>query len=247
MTRSGGVVRIAMWSGPRNISTALMRSFENRPDTAVLDEPFYAAYLEATGLDHPMRDDVIGAGKTDPSRVAATLLNDPPEGASVVYQKHMTHHMLPAFPRDWLLGMINCFLIRRPEDVVASYAAKRDDVTFDDLGFAQQEDIFDAVAQHRGAAPPVIDGRDVLANPERILRALCATCGISFTDRMLHWPKGRRASDGIWAAHWYGEVEKSEGFGPPRPPAGDLPTRLARLADQARPIYERLYAVRLAG
>lgn len=247
MTGSGDAVRIAMWSGPRNISTALMRSFGNRTDTVVLDEPFYAAYLAATGLDHPMRDAVIGAGETDPARVAGHLLAAPPGSAHVVYQKHMTHHMLPQFSRRWLFGMVNCFLIRRPEDVVASYAAKRTEVRFADLGFAEQAEIFDAVAQRSGRAPPVIDGRDVLTNPEGTLKALCAVCGIAFTDRMLRWPAGRRASDGVWAAHWYGEVERSTGFGAPRPPTGELPAQLARLADRARPIYERLSAARLTG
>ncbi|MGI9381645.1 MAG: hypothetical protein ACR2PO_00700 [Methyloligellaceae bacterium] len=247
MTQSDGAIRIAMWSGPRNISTALMRSFENRPDTVVLDEPFYAAYLEATGLDHPVRDAVISAGQTDPMRVVECLSAEPTGGARVFYQKHMTHHMLPHFPREWLLGMVNCFLIRRPEDVVASYAAKRADVTFADLGFAEQAEIFDSVAQRLGAAPPVIEGREVLMNPERLLKALCAVCGIAFTNHMLQWPTGRRGSDGIWAAHWYGEVERSVGFGPPSPPAGELPVQLARLAERALPIYERLYALRLTG
>ncbi len=247
MTASERTIRIAMWSGPRNISTALMRSFENRPDTAVLDEPFYAAYLAATGLDHPMRDEIIAAGDTDAERVAARLLVEPASDARILYQKHMTHHMLPQFPRDWLSSMVNGFLIRRPEDVVASYAAKRAHPSFSDLGFAQQGEIFDAVADRIGAVPPVIDARDVLTDPGRVLGAFCGACGIAFSERMLRWPAGRRPTDGIWAAHWYARVDDSTGFGSPRPAAASLPAALARSAERARPIYERLHAVRLTG
>ena len=247
MTLSQGAppIRIAMWSGPRNISTAMMRSFENRPDTAVWDEPFYAAYLKATELDHPMRAEVIAAGETDPDRVAAAILGPVPGDALIYYQKHMSHHMLPSFSRDWIHRIINCFLIRKPDNVVASYAAKRQDVELPDIGFVQQAEIFDEVADRLGNAPPVLDARDVLEQPDRCLRALCTVCGITFMEEMLRWPPGQRDSDGAWAPHWYGSVEQSTGFGAPNPDVTDLPANLARIADAARPYYQKLAQHRL--
>lgn len=240
-------VRIAMWSGPRNISTAMMRSFENRPDTAVWDEPFYAAYLMANGLDHPMRPEIIAAHETDPERVAEGLLGPIPGGRAVFYQKHMTHHMLPDFPRGWIERVVSAFLIRRPESVLASYVAKRETVTLADIGFIAQGEIFDRVADRLGAPPPVVEGSDVLQDPAGMLKALTAALGIPFLTEMLAWPAGKRASDGIWAAHWYHAVEASTGFGPPRAEVerDALPADLARIAEAATPVYERLAAHRL--
>ncbi|MEL6373993.1 MAG: HAD family hydrolase [Pseudomonadota bacterium] len=242
-----------MWSGPRNISTAMMRAFENRADCAVMDEPFYAAFLAASGLDHPMRDAVIAAGETDPAKVAdavcgASASTTEPAAAAVVYQKHMTHHMLPAFDRGWMAdsGITHAFLIRAPERVVASYARKRAAVTLDDLGVTQQAALFDEVAALRGRPAPVIDADDVLADPEGLLRALCSACGIAFDPCMLAWPPGRRTSDGVWAAHWYGAVEASTGF--TRTPPAPLPMlegAHAEIAAGARPLYEQLAAYRL--
>ena len=209
-------VRIAMWSGPRNISTAMMRSFENRADTAVVDEPFYAAYLAATGLDHPMRDEVLASQPQDWKRVADALLGPVPGGKAVFYQKHMTHHMLPGFGRDWMARCRNAFLIRAPEHVLASYTQKRADVTLADIGFVQQGELFEREADRIGRAPPVIDAADVLRDPPATLGALCAALDIPFSDRMLSWPPGRRASDGVWAPAWYDAVERSTGFARPR-------------------------------
>ena len=239
-------VRIAMWSGPRNISTAMMRAFENRPDTIVWDEPFYAAYLRETGLDHPMRAEIIAHHEADAEKVVDALLAPLPAGRTVFYQKHMTHHMLPDFDLGWIAYVKSVFLIRAPEAVLASYTQKRAEVTLADIGFVAQWEIFDEEAQRTGRAPPVIEADDVLADPPGMLRALCRAVGISMSDRMLSWPPGRRASDGIWAAHWYGAVERSTGFSRPEartPPV--LTPDLARIAKAARPIYERLYAVRL--
>ncbi len=240
-------LRIAMWSGPRNISTAMMRSFENRADTAVVDEPFYAAYLAATGLDHPMRDEVLASQPTDWRRVAADMAGAAPGGAAVFYQKHMTHHMLPGMALDWTEGCVNAFLIRDPARVLASYVRKRGEVTLAEIGVERQAELFDREADRLGRAPPVLEGRDVLADPAGTLAALCAALGIGFDPAMLAWPAGRRDSDGVWAPAWYDAVERSTGFGPPpdETAAPALEGELARIAEAARPFYERLAAHRI--
>ena len=241
-------LRIAMWSGPRNISTAMMRSFGARRDCAVSDEPFYAAYLAATGLDHPMRDEVIASQPSDWREVAAALTGPAPDDRPVWYQKHMTHHMLPGFGRDWSEACVNAFLIRKPEAVLASYAKRRDSFTLDEIGLPAQVDLFERAADRLGHAPPVIEGRDVLANPRAALTALCGACGIAFDEAMLSWPAGRRASDGVWAPAWYDAVERSTGFGPASREAGfdELDDSLKPLAEAGRPLYERLARYKLA-
>ena len=238
-------IRIAMWSGPRNISTAMMRSFGNRSDTSVIDEPLYAAYLVATGIDHPMREESIASQPTDWRKVAKILLGRVPEGRSIFYQKHMTHHMLPEFGRGWIGECRNAFLIRSPERVLASYAKKRDKVVLADIGFVQQAELFDRVADSLGRAPPVIEAEDVLSDPRGALSGLCAALDVPFDDAMLSWPPGRRATDGVWAPVWYGAVERSTGFARPRE-AGEpeLSAHLAAVADAARPHYEMLRAYR---
>jgi hypothetical protein len=240
-------IRIAMWSGPRNISTAMMRAFENRPDTAVIDEPFYAAFLKATGIDHPMREESMASQPTDPRAVVDRILGPAPGGKPVWYQKHMTHHMVEGFPRDWISSMRNAFLIRAPEDVLASYVQRREQVGLDDIGFVSQRELFERECDRLGAPPPVIEAEDVLADPRAALGALCAALGIGFSERMLSWPAGRRASDGVWAPVWYGSVERSTGFARPRAPVQreSLEPRLRGIADEARPHYERLRRFKL--
>ncbi len=238
-------VRIAMWSGPRNISTAMMRSFENRPDCAVVDEPFYAAYLAATGLEHPMRDEVLASQAQDWRTVARGLVEDEP--AAVFYQKHMTHHMLPDFGVEWMAACRNAFLIRDPAAVLASYVQKRTEVTLEDIGVVRQRELFDREADRLGAAPPVVEGADVLADPRGSLSALCAALGVPFRQEMLRWPAGPRDSDGVWAPAWYEAVERSTGFAAPgRATAPPLTDDLRRIADAARPHYEALARHRLA-
>ena len=187
-------IRIAAWSGPRNISTAMMRAWENREDCVVSDEPMYAHYLQVTQLDHPGRDEVIAAGDTDLQRVIDTLRGPVPE----------------------------------------------------DIGLLQQRTLFDAVAQRLGQAPPVFDAEAFLQAPEAQLRALCGRLGLDFSPRMLHWPPGPRASDGVWAPHWYDAVWKSTGFEPWRDKRVPLPPALAAVAEACRPAYERLLACALA-
>jgi hypothetical protein len=233
-------VNIAMWSGPRNISTAMMYAFGNRPDCLAWDEPFYAFSLLTHGNDHPMREEIIAAYDSDWTSLVAACLAPPPDGKSVFYQKHMTHHRLKGFDRAWILGLTNAFLIRRPERVLASYTRKWADVTLRDIGFVEQVEIFDLVAQHQGRAPAVIDADDVLTDPRGVLTRLCAACGIPFDSHMLSWPKGPKSFDGIWAPHWYNAVWESEGFASPQARPVELNNTLARIADAARPLYERL-------
>ena len=242
-------VRIAMWSGPRNISTAMMRAFENRGDCAVSDEPFYGAYLLATGLDHPMREAVIASQPKDWRAVADDLVGPVPGGKPIWYQKHMTHHMVAGFGREWIEACVNVFLIRAPEAVLASYALKRSHFALEEIGLPAQVELFNRAADRLGRAPPVVEGQDVLADPRGMLSALCGACGIGFTERMLAWPRGRRASDGVWAPVWYEAVENSDGFARPRREVGfhDLPDVLKPIAEAARPLYETLARHRLRG
>ena len=244
-----GVLRLAMWSGPRNISTAMMRSWGNRADTVVVDEPLYAYYLKATGKHHPMAEEVIASGETDWRKVAASLttkgVESERETGRIFYQKHMTHHLLPKVDRSWLAKLTNCFLIRDPAEVIASYLRKNEEMSFEDLGFGQQAEIFDWARKQSGKIPPVIDARDVLQNPERSLRLLCRSVEIEFDPAMLSWPPGLRASDGVWATHWYHEVTQSTGFAPYRAERPVVPERWCEIEARCRECYERLCQFRL--
>src|SRR5579859_1059769 len=238
-------LRLAMWSGPRNISTAMMRSWENREDTAVVDEPLYAHYLIATGVDHPGREEVI-ASQPGNWRVVTKALTGPiPDHKPIWYQKHMTQHVLQDMALDWLDALTNCFLIRRPELVVASFTRTRPDAALWELGFEQQTRIFDHLSQRLGMAPLVLDAEDILRAPAAMLRALCTKLGIPFSERMLHWPAGPRASDGVWAPHWYAAVERSTGFEAYATRSPTLTDYQRDLAEQCRPHYQALAKYRL--
>lgn len=239
-------VRVAMWSGPRNISTAMMRSFGARADTAVVDEPFYAAYLAGSGSLHPMRDEVLAAQPNDWRQVVAALLGPVPGGKPIFYQKLMTHHMLESFGREWIASMRNAFLIRDPAAVLASYSQKRTEVALTDIGICQQRELFEREADRLGTAPPVIEGADVLADPAGALQRLCEALDIPYTSAMLSWPAGRRDTDGVWAPAWYESVERTTGFAPPAAQAATrLPDVLQRIADLAQPHYAVMAAHRL--
>src|ERR1044072_5819986 len=222
-------IRLAMWSGPRNISTAMMRSWGNRSDTVVVDEPLYAYYLHETKKPHPGASEVIAAGETDWRKVAFQLTGPIPNGKSIYFQKHMTHHVLPQIGREWLNKLTNCFLIRDPREVLASYAKVIETPTVEDLGFPQQAEIFDYARKQTGQVPPVLDAADVLRDPRRMLGLLCDKVGVEFQESMLSWPAGPRTTDGVWARHWYAEVEKSTGFRPYQPKQIDLPPPLKGL------------------
>ena len=237
--------KIAMWSGPRNLSTAMMYAFAARRDCAVWDEPFYAAYLKATGIDHPMKEDVVAAGLSDPDGVAHACTGPIPQQQSLFYQKHMTLHMIPEFDRGFMHALTNVFLIRHPARVVASYAKKREAPTLADIGFTQQAGLFDEVAQNLGHAPIVISAETIRADPQQSLQTLCAALSISFTDAMLHWPAGPKPYDGVWAPHWYNAVHKSTGFEDPEGPLPNLAREDNRLIGLALRHYERLFRHRL--
>jgi len=238
-------VRVAMWSGPRNISTAMMRAWGNRTDTFVIDEPFYAYYLSATGKEHHGGDGVIASGETDWRTVIAQLTGPISNSKRIFFQKQMAHHLLPEVDREWLGSITNCFLIRDPREVIASYVKKREDPALQDLGFVQQVEIFDFVRTRVKATPAVLDTRDVLENPERMLRLLCDAVGVEFSKSMLSWPPGLRETDGIWATHWYGEVAKTTSFQPYRPSHAKVPAHLQEIHDRCRECYERLYEYKL--
>jgi hypothetical protein len=230
-----------MWSGPRTVSTALMRSFGNRADAVVVDEPLYGYYLARTGIDHPGRDAIIASMSCDWREVLSGLAHDPlPAGRSVYYQKHMTHHLLPEVERAALAGLRHAFLIRDPRPLLASYARVRSQPVLADLGLPQQAEIF------RAFGGPVIDSADILRDPPVALEALCTALGVGFDPAMLSWPAGPRPTDGVWAQYWYDSVWRSTGFGPARDPGTSaLPPELESLAAACMPYYEELAASRI--
>ena len=238
-------LRIAMWSGPRNISTALMRAWESRSDCAVWDEPLYGYYLARTAIDHPGATEIIAAHGSDPEQIIARCIGDPPGGKRIFYQKHMTLHLLPELDRGWLEALTNCFLIREPEPVIASYTAVRERATLEDIGFVQQAELFEQVREQSGELPPVIDSREFLLDPESMLRALCARLDVAFDPGMLSWPAGPRDSDGVWGKYWNESVWNSTGFAPYRQKRLALDERDREIAERARPYYELLYRHRL--
>jgi len=242
-------LRIAMWSGPRNISTALMRSFGSRPDTAVCDEPLYAFYLSRRPVEHPGREEIVARCENDWRRVAEFLTGPVPDGKDVFYQKHMAHHLLPEVERGWLDALTHVFLIRDPREMLLSLAKVMPAPEAQDTGLPQQLELFRSVREvaeaSGGRVPQVIDARDVLEDPPGVLARLCAALGLEFTPAMLRWDPGLRPTDGIWARHWDDEVARSTGFAPWRPREGRLADRLAAVHEECLGPYRELYAQRL--
>jgi hypothetical protein len=238
-------VRIAMWSGPRNLSTAMMRSFGSRSDTFVSDEPFYGCFLKTSGAQHPLRDETIASMDCDWKSVMETLCRGAPGNPPVWYQKHMWHHMVGPIGHGHFQGFSHAFLIREPEAMIASYLSKREAAAFEDFGLERQAEFFESETERLGRAAPVVDANDVLADPAGVLRKLCEALEIPWDPSMLSWKAGRQPTDGVWASHWYGSVEQSTGFRRPeaRPPV--LPAEAQRLAERCRPYYERLAAYRI--
>ncbi|MEO1680953.1 MAG: HAD family hydrolase [Pseudomonadota bacterium] len=236
-------MNIAMWSGPRNLSTALMYSFAQRADTTVTDEPFYAAYLAATGADHPMRAEILTAQNQDYATIAAASAAPGPR--SHRYLKLMTHHMIAVADHSFMGSCRNAFLIRHPARVLASYVAKRERPSLQDIGFTEQFALY-RTARALGQTPIVVDSADIRQNPPAMLASLCAALGLPFDPAMLSWPEGGNLADGVWARHWYGAVHRSTCFAGPEGPLPDLPDDLAAVAAAALPIYEELAASKLS-
>jgi hypothetical protein len=237
--------RIAMWSGPRNISTAMMRSWENRSDTEVVDEPFYAFYLNKTRSPHPCFEEVLQSQSTNYDQVASQLAQEECN-SKLQYQKHMTHHMLPGIDLSWAKDLIHCFLIRDPAQVVNSYTNSRGVCSAEDIGIKRQFELYQDISEISGQNIPIIDSNDVLKEPERVLRLLCDKLGVSFTPAMLKWPQGCRKSDGVWAKHWYKNVDNSSGFAPYSAKNIRLTDEQQSVVNQVQPFYQQLYKQRIS-
>ena len=238
-------LKIAMWSGPRNISTAMMRAFEARGDTFVTDEPFYGYYLSEAGLMHPGREEIINSTETGWQKVVDWITGPVPDNYDIWYQKHMAHHMINNIDMDWLSGFKNCFLIREPSEVILSYIKKNELVSVEDTGFPQLVKIFELVSEISGETPPVLDAMDLLMNPQKILSLLCKKIGIKFTNKMLKWELGLRKTDGIWAKHWYDSVAETTGFSEYKPKSEKLDPKYDEILKKCNRYYSSLYNVRL--
>jgi len=232
--------RISMWSGPRNISTALMRSFENRSDTAVIDEPFYSFFLKNTGIKHPIYKEVIEKYDSSWNNITNTLIGSIPNNKNIWYQKLMTHHWVDNQPLDWTINTINCFLIRNPKNVILSYLKIYKDVTPELIGLPQQIKIFNYVIKKTNKIPTVISSEDILKTPKLMLKKLCHLLEIPFLEQMLSWPMGPRDSDGIWGKYWYRNVVKTSSFSNPPKKNEKFPKEFSSLLDECNEYYKQI-------
>ncbi len=237
--------RIAMWSGPRNISSALMRSFDSRNDTYVSDEPLYAFYLDQTGLDHPGRDEVIAHHEADWRKVVDWLTGPVPGDKPIWYQKMMSHHILMDIDTSWFKQLKHAFLIRDPQDMLTSLTKVLPEVDVEQTGLPSQVEIFDLITEQTGQEPPVLDARDVRLDPEGVLKQLCEVMDIPWDPAMLSWEPGARPTDGIWAKHWYANVEKSTAFAPWVEKGEAVPDELRGVLDECQKLYDHMSAKRL--
>lgn len=236
---------ICMWSGPRNLSTAMMRSFGARADCHVLDEPFFAPFLKVSGKDHPGRAETLAAHETDPHKVAIACATSTSDGSLYHFQKHMPHHMLPNFPIEWARGGSHFFLIRHPARVICSYVKGREVFDIEDLGFAPQRRLFDTLSEITGKVPPIVDCDDILRAPDIMLPRLCGALGLPWDNAMLSWKAGPRETDGAWAPYWYGSVELSVGFSAPPKQLPEVPLQYREDYDACMADYTALAAGRL--
>ena len=238
-------MRIAMWSGPRNLSTAMMYAFGARSDCAVWDEPFYAPFLHIGGRPDPLLDTIFDKEETNPENVANRCAGVIPENKALFYQKHMPQHMLEGFPQDWMDAVKHVFLIRHPARVITSYTKKNGVPTLSEIGVNEQADLFASLTKKHSATPIVIDSGDIRSNPAAYLEALCNALNIPWDPAMLSWPAGGHKSDGAWAPHWYPEVWKSTGFAGPEGPIPEVPDVLQPLLNEAMGYYNQLAAFKL--
>ena len=233
------MINLAVWSGPRNISTALMYSFGNRDDFEIIDEPFYGNYLIETGLDHPMREKIILSQPENVTDVIDNLTKDRSIIGKNLYQKHMTHHMVRSVPRGWFDQVNHVFLLRHPARVISSFAKKYNRISEQDIGFKKQVELFLEITE-RGLKPIVVNSEDIRKKPEETLTKLCDRINLSFQKSMLYWSKGGQIKDGVWASHWYGSAHKSTGFSGPEDTLPNLKGRNANLAEASMPFYSSL-------
>ncbi len=233
-------IRIAMWSGPRNISTAMMRSFENRDDTDVIDEPFYAYYLSKTGLNHPGRKEVLESQSTDWENVVNLITGGTPEGKMIYYQKHMVHHIIEDNDIGWVKFFNNFFLLRHPKEVIISYAKQNIIAGINDLGYLHQIKLFNKIKNITGKYPVVFNAKDILSEPEKYLRKMCKYLKINFSNKMLCWPKGPRKTDGVWSPYWYKNVINSTSFKPYKISNESVPEEYKSLLEECLPHYNYL-------
>ena len=225
-----------MWSGPRNISTALMRSFENRTDTKVYDEPFYSYYLKNTNLDHPMKDEIINTYPYDENEVI-NLITKNDDRYKIFYQKHMTHHILDKTNLEWINKGLNCFLIRDPAKVIVSYTKKNSLRSIKDVGFEKLYQIFKLLSLKE---PIVINSDYLLKDPEKYLKILCRKLNLDFDEKMLNWPKGFRDTDGIWSKVWYQDVISTTTFNRNVNKEYNVPKDFENIYKECQEIYEEI-------
>ena len=231
-------IRINSWSGPRNISTALMRSFAQRADTRAVDEPLYGHYLATTGAPHPGREQLIQELETDATRVLKDLILGECD-RPVLFMKQMVHHLTADLDLGFLDHCVNVLLIRDPAEVISSLVNQLPEPTMRDVGLERQARLFREL-QDRGQEPPVIDAMQLLLDPEHVLRQLCDRIGLEWDPAMLSWPAGRRPEDGPWARYWYDNVERSTGFAPYRPKQIAVPESSRELLERCRRFYGEL-------
>ena len=231
------MIRINLISGPRNISTALLYSFAQRPDCTVVDEPLYAHYLRLSGVEHPGREEILASQEQQGEKVVENVILGP-YPTPVVFLKNMAHHLQELQP-DFLLQMRNLFLIRHPRQIIASYAAVRPVVTLADIGLDRQWALYQWLLE-QGRRPVVLDSNDLLADPPARLPRLCAALGLRWEPAMLQWPAGPRPEDGVWAPYWYNNVHRSTGFRKPSGPERPFPEKFQEVLDQAMILYHHL-------
>jgi len=236
---------IGMWSGPRNVSTALMRSFENRSDCFVSDEPFYSYFLYKTGLKHPLSDEIVKSGLIDYDKIIKYITGPIPSSKNIWYQKHMAHHILEGENLDWIKNMKNCLLIRHPNDVILSYSKKNEINSIQQLGYLQQIEIYKMLTKETGNSPVIIDAQDLLRKPKKMLIEICKKLEIKFDDKMLSWPSGARETDGVWGKHWYKQVKASTGFKPYIKRNRIIPLKYQILYDECMKYYDFLHQNRI--
>lgn len=227
---------ISLWSGPRNVSTALMYSFAQRDDMIVVDEPLYAHYLSNTDVDHIGKEVILKDMNNDGDEVIKSILNK--KRQKFTFLKNMAHHWIK-LNNEYLNNMENIFLIRDPEEMLPSLNQQLSNPTLRDTALKKQVEVYDYLVQ-TGGAPTIIDSKDLLQDPKAMLIAICDRLTVPFDEKMLRWKVGARPEDGVWAKYWYHNVHKSEGFSSYKKKDGPFPEHLKPLLKECKPYYKFL-------